>query len=62
MDHALLLEEKNTTLSKRNRGMPDWKGNSSKFRTTWDNSKFKKEEGKPNPKKVEKEDGKAVGN
>lgn len=47
MDSALLLEEKNLALNKKSKVKTkrnEWRNIGSKFQSTWNNPKFKKEE------------------
>lgn len=63
MDRALLLEEKNLALSKKSRGVndrADWRGGGTKYKNTWENSKWRKEENRGGWKETEKSEGKSM--
>lgn len=57
MDRALLLEEKNVAYAKKSdlvKEKANWRGNNSKFNSTWEKPKDTKDGGKSNLNSVEK--------
>lgn len=63
MDRALLLEEKNLALSKKSGSVKEkveWKGSGSRFGSTWENVKDRRDGGTSSSTLVEKTDGKVI--